>query len=208
VPELDVLIPTIPGREASLERLLESLERHSDVDLNEIIVKDSPSCGEGWLTALQASDSPYVAMMADDLEIASPLWAEVCIDTVDRGFLPCPRVYLPGGEVESQGGDMNAHQHIRTQHRKDSAWCDYTTVPFMSREQADAIGMIPVHYCSDVWVSYRGRQLGYETVLRHGYDLIHHREPAGRGAGMAVMDRDAMDLKTMNEALERVGSLR
>ena len=61
--------------------------------------------------------------------------------------------------------------------------------------------MIPTQYCCDVWVSYRGRQLGYETVLRHGFDLIHHQEQVGRGAGMSQNDRDALDMETMLEEL-------
>ena len=50
------------------------------------------------------------------------------------------------------------------------------TVPFMSRSQAEAVGMLDVQYCCDVGVGSGGRQLGYDTVLRHGYDLVHHRE--------------------------------
>ena len=64
--------------------------------------------------------------------------------------------------------------------------------------------MLDVHYASDVWVSYRGRQLGYETVLRHGFDVRHWHEQPGRGAGMSQNERDAMDVATMQRELEKV----
>jgi hypothetical protein len=200
---IDLVVPTIPGREESLERCISSFELRTD-DLTAIVVKNSPTCGEGWMQGLESSTAPYVLLVADDIECASEDWDRVCRETVDAGNLPCPRVYLPTGEVESQGGDMNAFQHIRAMHRRDGAWCDYTTVPFCSREQIEAIGMVPIHYGSDVWVSYRGRQLGYETVLRHGYDLVHHREQTGRGAGYAQQERDAMDTETLWSELAEV----
>ena len=64
--------------------------------------------------------------------------------------------------------------------------------------------MLDIQYCCDVWVSYRGRQLGYDTVLRHGYDLVHHQEQVGRGAGMSQNERDAIDTAVMRERLETV----
>ena len=88
---------------------------------------------------------------------------------------------------------MDAIGHLLNRHRKDWSPCDFTTVPFMSASQAEAIGMLDIQYSCDVWVSYRGRQLGYETVLRHGYDLVHHQEQVGRGAGMSQNERDAID---------------
>lgn len=202
---IDLIVPTVEGREASLERCLESFDRFTDEALNEIIIRDPPTCGEGWIEGLERSKSPYVALVADDLEVISENWAEVCISTVDRGLLPCPRVYGPDLAIESQGGDMNAYQHVLARHTKDSAEVDFTTVPFCSREQIDRIGMLPIHYGSDVWVSHRGRQLGYETILRHGWDLIHHRESPARGAGMTQDERDAMDTQTMREELARHG---
>ena len=195
---VDLIVPTIAGREASLERCLDSFN-----GVNPIVVEDSPSCGEGWIEGLRRSSAPYVALVADDLECLDPGWAEVCIETVDRGELPCPRVWTPAGMIESQGGDMNALGHILARHVKDNTEVDFTTVPFCSREQIKAIGMIPTQYGCDTWVSYRGRQLGYRTVLRHGYDLVHYQEQVGRGAGMSQNDRDAQDVAIMHEELAR-----
>jgi hypothetical protein len=71
---------------------------------------------------------------------------------------------------------------------------------------AEMIGMLPIHYSSDVWVSYRGRQLGWESVLRHGYDVRHWRHAALRGAGMSVPDRDEADETVLREELAKCES--
>lgn len=201
---VDLIVPTIPGREESLERCIASFEAVCD-DLTAIVVKDSASCGEGWIEGLGRSEGSHVALVADDLELVSDVWPECCIAVTDDGLIPCPRVYTPDEIVESQGGDMNAHGHIISRHRKDGSPCDFTTVPFLSREQIDKIGMLPIHYSCDVWVSYRGRQLGYETVLCHGFDLIHYQEQVGRGAGMSQGERDAMDTGIMRAELAKHG---
>jgi hypothetical protein len=198
--QVDLIVPTIEGRESSLVRCVDSFKARTD-DLGVIVVPDSKTCGWGWKQGLAASQAPYVALVADDLECISDTWAQVCMEMADEGLLACPRVWTPDRAIESQGGDMNALGHIIPRYRKDRSPTDFTTVPFMSREQAEAIGMLDVQYSCDVWVSYRGRQLGYETVLVHGYDLVHHQEQVGRGAGMAQNDRDAMDTETMLEAL-------
>jgi predicted O-methyltransferase YrrM len=193
---IDLIVPTIPGREESLDRCLRSFERLKG-GLNRIVVPESKTCGEGWIEGLARSEAPYVALVADDLECVSDSWAEVCIDTADMDCIPCPRVWAPDGSIESQGGDMNAPGHIIQRHQKDRTGVDFTTVPFLSQKLADEIGMIPTQYACDVWVSYRGRQLGYDTMLRHGYDLVHYQEQVGRGAGMDQNERDRIDTETM-----------
>ncbi len=200
-PVVDILIPTIIGREASLERCSRSYKDLAGVATNVIVIPDSETCGWGWKQGLCASRAPYVLLACDDQEAIAQDWAKVCIETVDAGFLPCPRVWKPDGGIESQGGDMSAYEHLIRRPQRDQTYVDYTTVPFLSREMAEQIGMIDTHYCSDVWVSYRGRQLGYQTMLRHGFDLRHWQEQLGRGAGMSQAERDAMDCNTLFAAL-------
>lgn len=202
---IDVIIPTIQGREASLERCISSYRRTSSVELNVIVVNDSRTCGWGWQQGLAAARAPYILLACDDQEAVSLKWADKCIETVTVGKLPCPRVWRSDGSVQSNGGDMKQMHHLNPRPQKDGSHVDYTTIPFMSAKQADEIGMLDVHYASDVWVSYRGRQLGYPTVLRHGFDVMHHGELVGRGAGMSQVARDEMDCKTVFSELERVG---
>lgn len=202
---IDCIIPTIAGREDSLERLLDSLARTTQTSYEPIIVRDSVTCGWGWKTGLERSQAGYIALLCDDQEFVAKGWDRVCMDTVDEGFLPCPRVVLPDGRFESQGGDMNAMHHLSRSSKKDRTPVDYTVVPFLSRDQLDAIGPIPItQYAGDVFVSYRGRQVGFETILRHGYDIRHWQESVGRGAGMSQADRDREDCETVFEELKRM----
>ena len=71
-----------------------------------------------------------------------------------------------------------------------------TTVPFVSREMWEAVGMIPVHYCTDLWVSYRARQRGWDTVIRTGMRFTHYTAEAGRNYGRVSDDtRQYLELR-------------
>lgn len=178
---VDLIVPTIKGREDSLSRCLASYKANTaEGILNVIIVHDEPTVGHAWEKGMGLSTAPYVALGGDDLEVTSSTWAGVCCETVDEGLLPCPVIWRPDGNLESCGGDMNSPACLITEMQADRTPTNFTVLPFMSREQADAIGMIPIHYGSDTWVSLRGRQLGYETVVRHGYELRHHQSQVGR----------------------------
>lgn len=173
--EIDVIVPTVPGREESLERCLRSFP-----DLNHIVVSGYPACGQAWQAGLGVSDAPYVLLSADDIEAMDSDWIEPCIEAVDEDLLPAPMVFRPDGSIESAGGDMGASGNLLTDVRPNREAVGFTPMPFVSRAQIEAIGMIPTHMMCDVWVSHRGRQLGYETVLLHDYRLIHHHEMTGR----------------------------
>ena len=100
---IDLIIPTVNGREESLERCISSYTEMSAVELNVIVVPESKNCGWGWLQGLQAGEAPYVLLACDDQEAIRPGWSERCIETAMRGQLPCPRVWNADGSVESNG---------------------------------------------------------------------------------------------------------
>lgn len=203
---VQAIVPTVPGREASLDRLAESLLLTAP-EVEVVPILNSKTCGWGWDQGMQASDADYLLLACDDQEFVRPGWLPLVVETVDAGQLPCPRVWFADGRIESQGGDMSAPHHLINRPQRDGTAVDYTTIPFMSRDQAQAIGMLPdLHYCTDVWVSYRWRQLGGDTVLRQGYDVVHHHESVGRGAGMGQAERDQMDERAMREELARCAS--
>lgn len=196
---VDLVVPTVTGREEHLERCLDSYERNTARGvLRFIVIRDEETVGSAWRAGIERSTAPYVALTNDDCEITSPLWAGVCCETVDAGFLPCPIVRRPDGSLESCGGDMNAPACLISTEQPDQTPVDFTTIPFMSREQADAIGMLDgVHYGADVWVSHRGRQLGYETVIRHGYEFTHWHSMVKRRSAHPG------EMQAVTEALER-----
>lgn len=203
---IDLIVPTIPGREDSLERCLRSYKLHAGlaIELNEIVIKDSETCGWGWRQGLKQAESDFVLLACDDQECVGPNWTMKAIEAATKGHIVCPRVWLADGAIESNGGDMRAYAHVNRQPLKDWSGVDYTTIPFLKRGQIEAIGMLDIHYASDVWVSYRGRQLGWETVLRHGFDVVHHQESVGRGAGMTQGERDQVDCATMYAKIEEM----
>ena len=178
---IDVVLPTVTGREADLARLIESYDRNTAPDvLTFIVIKDEETVGKAWKKGMELATAPYVALSCDDLEVTSDTWAGVCCETVDEGLLPCPVVHRPDGSLESCGGDMNSGGCLISTMQPDKTQCDFTVVPFMSREQADAIGMHEGHYLTDTYVSHKGRQLGYETVVRTGYAFTHYHSNVKR----------------------------
>lgn len=194
---VDVVVPTIEGREESLERCLASFP-----GLNHIVIKGEPSCGRAWIKGIERSTAGYILLCADDIQCdyydwQEPLWIEACIETCEKGMLPAPVVFRPNHSLESAGGDMSASGCLIDHIQPDWTPVDFTPMPFGSREQIEAIGMIEAHYMTDVWFSHRGRQLGYETVLRHPYRLIHHHEMVGR------IHSTAADERIYNEAMEK-----
>lgn len=197
---IDLVVPTIQGREESLARCLSSYQSHAEV--NPIVIEDSETCGAGWAKGLEQATAEYVLFACDDQECAAGL--DAAIEASDEGFIVCPRVWTPWGTIESNGGNMEEPHHIIRRPQRDRTLVDYTVVPFLTRELAERIGMLAdCHYCTDVWISRRGRQLGVFTQLRHGYEVIHHQEQVGRGAGMSQGERDAMDEARMREELAK-----
>lgn len=172
---IDLIVPTVPGREESLARCLASFP-----DTNHIVVTGQPTCGLGWLEGIARSTADYLMLCCDDIEADGDGWREACVEAADAGKLPAPVIHRPDGGLESAGGDMGSPGCLITDIRDDWAPIDFTPMPFGSRAQIEAIGMIAAHYMTDVYWSHRGKQLGYDTVLRHDFRLIHHHAMPGR----------------------------
>jgi GT2 family glycosyltransferase len=181
---IDLIVPTIEGREASLERCLASFP-----GLNHIVVKGKPTCGEAWIEGIKRSGADYLLLCADDIEADPDCDLTACVEAVDDGYLPAPIVYCPDGSVESAGGDMNVPGCLLRDVQPDWTPVDFTPMPFLSRAQIRKIRMIPAHYMTDVFASHRGRRLGITTVLRKPYRLIHHHEMVGRRSPTAEDNR-------------------
>ena len=203
-PLVDIIIPTVPGREDDLQRCVASYQKLTRVPHRLIVISDSPSSGEGWIAGIEQGTAPYVHLTSDDVEITSDVWAQRCIEAADAGYIAAPTIYRPDGTVESCGGDMNAPHCLLD--RVSPAWTfvDFAPTPFLSRAAMHEIGMLPIHYSCDVWLAYHGRALGYETVVRDGYELVHYSSPVRRGAGMAQGQRAAQDFEIMKRELGRV----
>lgn len=181
-----VVIPTIEGREQDVARcILAYQDTAPEVSL--YVEYGHPSCGAAWLAGaeLAAEDGfDYLHLTADDLE-PHPGWLDVATETVDKGYIPAPLVYHPDGALESAGlAGFGCYAGPYT----DWALIEGTTVPFVTREMWDTVGMLDTHYCTDLWVSYQGRRHGWETVIRTGMAFTHHTAMAGRNEGRALSD--------------------
>lgn len=182
---ITVVIPTIDGREQSLERCLASYQAHT-TDYETIVVRNAPNCGVVWQWAAEHSDSDYIAFSADDLEAHQGWWQDA-VEMIDQGALPAPIIYNPDGTIQSCGG-------TNFELEPDHAITEFTRAPFVSRAQWDLIKpMIPVHYYTDNWASYRANLQGIPTVVCYGYQLTHYTDDVGRGAGVSWSDRMQMD---------------
>lgn len=180
-----VIVPTIAGREDFLELCLDAYERTAP-DATVVVVKDEPTCGIAWAKgADHVGDFDYLHLTADDLEPQDD-WLQAAVETVDAGYIPAPLVLLTDGTLQSaglQGFDVYTGSYA------DWQLVEGTTVPFVSREMWNKIGMIDTQYCTDLWVSRIGRMRGgWETVIRTPIQFVHHNAMAGRIQHQAPSD--------------------
>jgi len=186
MPEIAVVVPTIDGREADLIRCL-SAYKETAPDATVYVETGHPSCGAAWIAGAEKAARDgfgYLHLTADDLEPHEG-WLEVAIETVDKGYIPTPLVYHPDGTLESAG---IAGFGCYTGPYTDWGFVEGTTVPFLTAAMWERIGMVPLHYCTDLYVSARGRLKGWETVVRTGMVFTHYNAMPGRDYSRAFPD--------------------
>jgi glycosyltransferase involved in cell wall biosynthesis len=193
---LTVVVPTLSGREESLARGIASYEDTlAGVKLEIIVVKDRSTwpaaCNEGY----EKSKGDVILFTSDDLE-AMPGWWEAAkyhLDEFDE--LPAPRVYnfLPPPEGDWDNAEDGPHGAITP----------FTRIPIMRRDQWERIGRWPddLIYYADLWVSEKGRHVGIETRMVHGFDFIHHWSGVKRVDSRANLDASGIKLKLLREQM-------
>lgn len=181
-PTLSIVIPTISGREEWLER---TLRAYADLttESTEILVElDHPACGPAWQSGGERARGRYIFMAADDLEPKAAGWEQVAMAVCDDDALPAPVIYNTDGSLQSCGGSWGLLE-------PDGAATDFTRAPFMSREQWELVEpMLPVHYFTDNWVSWRALRHRILTRVVYGFDLVHHLAPEGRNESRMADD--------------------
>jgi Glycosyl transferase family 2 len=182
---ISVVVPTIVGREDHYARCVAAYERTLGDQLQLITMRDFPTCGEAWNAGAEQATGEYLHFSADDLEPHDG-WLEPAIQAVRRGYLPAPRIVNPDGQLDYCG-----HHGVEL---PDKAIVAMSVIPFMTRQQWDRIGpSLNCHYFTDNYLSWRGLQAGYQTVVRRQYAFTHHWAQPGRGAGMTQEARMAHD---------------
>jgi hypothetical protein len=189
---ISVICPTIAGREEHYARCRAAYEANTIAPFEFITIRDKPTCADGWNEGAEQATGDLIHFTADDLE-PHPGWDLPAIEAVRRGYLPAPRIVNPDGKLDYCG-----YHGIEL---PDKAIVDMSVIPFMTREQWDKIGpCLPIHYFSDNYLSWRGLQAGYRTVVRREYAFTHHWAQPGRGAGMSYPERMEHDRKIFEEA--------
>lgn len=138
-----------------------------------IVVRDRPTCGLGWREGAEQATGDYVLLSCDDVEWL-PEWLEAAVAVCASGALPAPVIRGSDGLVASCGGSVGVLE-------LEGAVTEFTRAPFLSREQLALVGpILPTHYFCDNFVSFRGRQVGIETVVAYGYQCVHRDAQAGK----------------------------
>lgn len=168
---LSIILPTIEGREESLERCWFAYSATAPEEIEIIVVWDKANwptaCNEGFRRA----EGDYLHFTADDLEPLAGWWQEALawLDSYDE--LPAPKVM----NYSADGVWDNAVDG------PDKGVPHFTRIPIMTCSQYERIGPWPeIDYGADVWLSEKGRTLGIETRMIHSYAFVHHWEQAGR----------------------------
>ncbi len=189
---ISVVIPTVPGREVILDRVLaaygtevqgRSFFAHADLEV--IVERGHPTVGCAWQAGAEKATGDYIHLGNDDCE-PHPCWWEPAVEACEAGFIPSPMVYDPNGFPQGlpEWGKI----------APDWTPVHCAMIPFMSREQWEKIRPLAlIHYSSDNFFTYRADRAGYPCRLRTGYSFVHHGASPGRGAGMSEAARMAHD---------------
>lgn len=181
---ISIVIPTVTGREDHLARCMDAYREHTIQRIELIVIRDRPTCGIAWQEGSEQASGDYLHLTADDLEPHHG-WDRSAVHYATTNRIPCPTVMEPDGVTVQSTHGVSAQAGISTEPVTAGQEVGFTTVPFMTIGQWKLIGpMIPLHYCTDSWVSHRARLHGIPTVAAPGMRFTHHNALPGRGAGM------------------------
>lgn len=192
---IDVVIPTVTGRELSLDRCVRAYQTNTAGWVRFWIVKDRPTCGIGWNDGADLIDTEpgdFIHFSADDLE-PLPGWDASAIRAVENGHQPCPKLINPDGSV--------AYWGLQQYEPPEGTPVEFSTIPFMPSTLWPVVGpSLEGHYYTDNWLSIRAELAGLPSAYYPGYAFIHHHEMVKRGAGMAENDRMIHDRALYDQA--------
>ncbi|HSE47497.1 MAG TPA: glycosyltransferase family A protein [Gemmatimonadales bacterium] len=193
---LSIVIPTISGREESLERAVESFKQTTRGCQHEIIIiKDEPTWPEACNAGFYQSKGEVVLFSADDLDALRNWWKRPLAHLAEYDELPAPRVYDNHGP-DGQRWLMNEKDG------KDGDLTHFTRIPIMTRSQWERIGPWPnLIYYADMWVSEKARTLGIRTRMIYGFDFFHHWSQIGRVDSKENLDASGWHLNRLREEM-------
>ncbi|WWT39944.1 hypothetical protein [Microcystis phage Mae-JY09] len=188
---IGVVVPTIAGREALLERTVAAYRQHTAEPMTLIVVRDRPTIGAAWNDGAEAAMQAgvrWLHLSADDVEPHAG-WDEACIAAATHGGWPSPRILNPDGSLHScgsMGGGMLLPECA------DGTPCATSPFPFLAARYWHRVGpALDAHYYADDHLSWRARLQGFTPVVSRGFTLTHLEGTTGRPAMVqrAMADR-------------------
>lgn len=195
---ISVVVPTIQGREDHYARCVDAYASRSTVDIEIITENDHPAVGPAWNAGAERATGDILHFTADDLEPHQG-WDVAAIEAIERGKLPAPRIINQYGHLDSCG--------FHGIEMEDWAPVRMSVVPFLPRAVWEQIKpVLPIHYFTDDWISYRARKIGWPPVVRRDFAFTHHWATHGRGAGMSYDGRMRHDQRVYIDAVRELES--
>lgn len=176
-----VIVPTVPGREADLERTTRAYEAEPHVYV--LPQYGHKAVGAGWRAGVEAvlerpqAERPEFVMLGNDDMPPLPGWLMPAIQTIDDGFTPCPVLWsekdgLLGLESAGRWGVYTSEGAI-------VGWAPMTM--FRLAEWHLLGEMPPIHYWSDNWFSDASAlRLGRPLRVTRGFQFTHTWAEPGR----------------------------
>lgn len=179
--KISVIIPTIEGREDSLEQTLATYRNSLDASrLEFVIVRDELSCGDAWNVGAKLATGELLHFGADDLEPARPDWWIDAAAAIGDGFLPVGSIveHSLDGETRWFGGD-------------------FARVPFIHRDwwRAMPAGM---HYFTDNLLTQRAAEDDHAMRFCESFAFTHRPVRVGRLDTPERFSRDRAVFLTAN----------
>ena len=191
---IQAVVPTIPGREQLLRDTVASLEERG---IDPVVVRNSPSCGEGWAIGLEACSADYVLLASDDIEVSDISRLRTALARAAAGLIISPVIVNPDGSLQGAGGFG--------ERLEDGALARTTIFPFALRETFLLVSPWPLsnHYC-DSWISECAWTLGRGPVVTHGFDIVHKiLGPLREGEAQEYERWRAHRLRTLPDTVRR-----
>jgi GT2 family glycosyltransferase len=199
---IDVVIPTITGRERYLRRAKQTYRRRSTHAIRLWVEYEHDCVGKAWNAGAEAALadgwSQFLHLTNDDIEPQNG-WDDAAISALNRGFLPSPRMVDHSSRTVEWGRSLSK---IPNWTRVES-----TTIPFVPSEAWGKIGpSLPIHYYTDDWLSLKARLAGFPSVFCYDYVFLHTWATAGRGAGTSMESRMIQDHLYYEREVARLNS--
>jgi glycosyltransferase involved in cell wall biosynthesis len=137
-----------------------------------LVYRDLPTCGVAWNIGIIEAQGDYILLFADDLE-AHEGWYEAGVESLGNNVIPCPRVLNTDGTLQSCG--------TYAEEAEDGTPSVVARVPFLTRHMAQTMHPIFENlYMGDHWITWRGKQLGWPTLVNRKMEFTHHFAQEGR----------------------------